>query len=104
MERQGNIINFSEAEHGEFDVPLRTSPEDAMEIAENYRAAAIRLQSRVNAELETNPTNKKTRGELREGAERARRLMSFTFQIDQLCIPEIMSKMVPPSMGPTESN
>jgi hypothetical protein len=42
------------------------------------------------------------RSDLRQRAERARKLMSFSYQIDQHCVAEIIDRMVPNELGPTD--
>lgn len=102
MERQDDIIIFDESEQADFSAPASTTPADAIEIAANYRDAALTLQARVNAEQQDNPRDWKTVNDLRQRAERARKLMSFASRVDLLCAPEIIESMVPDELGPTD--
>jgi hypothetical protein len=93
MERQGDIIIFDETEQASFSVPAVTTPADAIEIADGFRAAALAIQAHVGEERLDNPRERKTENDLRQRQARAIELLRMSHLISAHCAPEIAEQM-----------
>jgi hypothetical protein len=103
MERQDDIIIFNETEQTRFNVPARTTPQDAIEIADGYMNAAMVVEDLASQERQQPPINSTTDGELEKRFTRAYELLRFSRSIYAHCAPEIINSLTE-DPSPNEPN